>query len=80
MVFHEIYKRNMGLLGQHLLFLTSCRTKRKSLSSLIFFGKLDTEKAVGPLDPPSGPTFGGVFEVPNPYAPAWRHAQISAPK
>ena len=45
-----------------------------------FFGKPDFEIAVGPLGPPSGPTFGGVFEVPDPYAPALCHAQISAPK
>ena len=36
----------------------------------ILFGKLDSEIAVGPSGPISGPTFGGVFEVPDPYAPA----------
>ena len=45
-----------------------------------FFGKLDFEIVVGPSGPPSGPTFGRVFEVTDPYVPAWHHAQISVPK
>ena len=46
----------------------------------IFLEILYFEIAVGPLGPTSGPTFLGVFEVRDPSAPAWRHAQIWAPK
>ena len=38
-----------------------------------FFGKLDFELVVGQ-------TFPGVFEAPDPPAPAWCHAQIWPPK
>ena len=39
----------------------------------IFFGNFDFELAVGP-------TFPGVFEVPDTPAPAWCHAQIWPPE
>ena len=45
-----------------------------------FFGKLDLELVVGPSGPTYGQTFPGVFEVPDPPAPAWCHAQIWPPK
>ena len=41
-----------------------------------FFGNLDFELVVGPSGPTYGQTFLGVFEVPDPPAPAWCHAQI----
>ena len=45
-----------------------------------FFGNFDFELAVGPSGPTCGPTLPGVFEVPDPPAPAWCHAQIGPPE
>ena len=45
-----------------------------------FFRKLDFELAVGPSGPTYGQTFPGVFEIPDPPAPAWCHAQIWPPE
>ena len=44
------------------------------------FGKLELELVVGLSGPTYGQTFSGVFEVPDPPAPAWCHAQIWPPK
>ena len=66
--------------------LRSVTIKYNSKSSLRggvqpkFFGKLDLELVVGPSGPTYGQTFPGVFEVPDPPAPAWCHAQIWPPK
>ena len=45
-----------------------------------YFGNFDFELAVGPSGPTCGPTLPGVFEVPDPPAPAWCHAQIWPPE
>ena len=48
-----------------IYFVSNRREESKKQIKPIFFGKLDFKIAVGPLGPPSRPTFGGVFEIPD---------------
>ena len=49
-------------------------------AKMIYFGTFNFELAVGRLGPPNWPNFRRVSKVPDPQAPAWRPAQIWAPK